>query len=189
MAFFTAIGTISNDIVRRETKNGVVATFRLETGAPRGRKLWIDIQCWGHLAGTVAQHGRQGRGVAVSGRLASAEWRDRATGRARSRLLVHASHVDLLHAALAAENHVTAAGRVSDLRTAASVTTFTLQIRGGGGGRSKLNLPCRTWSNTLCAASSDPTVGLAGLGGALTFDAESRRQALWVRTTAAWRAD
>ena len=32
MAYFTAIGVISNDIVRRETKSGVVTTFRLETG-------------------------------------------------------------------------------------------------------------------------------------------------------------
>ena len=50
MAFFVAAGTISNDIVRKETRNGVLATFRLETGAPRKCKLWIDIETWGHLA-------------------------------------------------------------------------------------------------------------------------------------------
>ena len=75
MAFFTAIGVISNDIVRRETKNGVVTTFRLETGAPRGRKLWIDVECWGHLAGTIAHHGDTGRAVHLSGILKRTTWR------------------------------------------------------------------------------------------------------------------
>lgn len=31
MAFFIATGTISNDVVRKETRNGVLTTFRLET--------------------------------------------------------------------------------------------------------------------------------------------------------------
>ena len=83
MAFFIATGIISNDIVRRETRNGVVTTFRLETGAPRGGKLWIDIECWGHLAGTIAHHGTTGRLVSVSGRLTQKSWRDKTSGEAR----------------------------------------------------------------------------------------------------------
>ncbi len=96
MAFFTAIGTISNDIARRETKNGVVATFRLETGAPRGRKLWIDIECWGHLAGTLNRHGYRGRTVGVTGQLTSRTWRDRESGSRRQRFVVRALDASLL---------------------------------------------------------------------------------------------
>ncbi len=35
MAFFVGAGTISEDVVRKETRNGVLAVFRLETGAPK----------------------------------------------------------------------------------------------------------------------------------------------------------
>lgn len=96
MAFFIATGVISNDVVRRETTKGVLTTFRLETGAPRGRKLWIDIECWGHLAGTIARHGSKGRGVSVSGRLTQKTWRDKSTGDARHRIVVTALNVELL---------------------------------------------------------------------------------------------
>lgn len=116
MAFFTAIGTISNDIVRRETKNGVVTTFRLETGAPRGRKLWIDVECWGHLAGTVAHHGESGRNIAVSGALAERQWRDD-EGRRRSHRFIAASHAHLLPPAVrdgACENTLLVAGCIKD---------------------------------------------------------------------------
>ena len=96
MAFFIAAGTISNDIVRKETRNGVLATFRLETGAPRNGRLWIDIECWGHLAGTIAHHASKGRGVTVSGRLTQKTWRDKTTGESRYRYVVTATDVDLL---------------------------------------------------------------------------------------------
>ncbi len=95
MAFFIAAGIISNDIVRRETRKGVLTTFRLQTGAPRGGKLWIDIECWGHLAGTIAHHATKGRGVSVSGRLTQKNWRDVATGEARQRYIITASDIDL----------------------------------------------------------------------------------------------
>lgn len=98
MAFFIACGIISNDIVRRETRAGVLAAFRLETGAPRGGKLWIDVECWGHLAGTVAHHGASGRHISVSGRLTQKTWRDKTTGHARCRYVVTADDIDLLTA-------------------------------------------------------------------------------------------
>lgn len=95
MAFFIATGVVSNDVVRRETTKGVLTTFRLETGAPRGRKLWIDIECWAHLAGTIGRHGSKGRGVSVSGRLTQKTWRDKSTGDARQRIVVTALDVEL----------------------------------------------------------------------------------------------
>lgn len=96
MAFFVAAGVISDEIVRKETRNGVLATFRIETGAPNDRRLWIDVEAWGQLAGTVAHHGSIGRGVLVSGRLTYKTWRDRDTGESRHRYVVTALDVDLL---------------------------------------------------------------------------------------------
>ena len=96
MAFFVAAGVISDEIVRKETRNGVLATFRLETGAPNNRRLWIDVEAWGQLAGTIAHHGSVGRGVLVSGRLSYKTWRDRETGDSRHRYVVTALDIDLL---------------------------------------------------------------------------------------------
>ncbi len=96
MAFFVGLGTISDEIVRKETRNGVLATFRLAAGAPNDRRLWIDIEAWGQLAGTVAHHGSKGRSVLVSGRLNYKTWRDRSTGESRHRHVVTALDVDLL---------------------------------------------------------------------------------------------
>lgn len=96
MAFFVGAGTIAEEVVRKETRNGVLAVFRLETGAPNDRRLWIDVEAWGQLAGTVAHHGSAGRSVLVSGRLTYKTWRDRESGEARDRLVVTALDVDLL---------------------------------------------------------------------------------------------
>lgn len=96
MAFFVGAGTIAEEVVRKETRNGVLAVFRLETGASNNRRLWIDVEAWGQLAGTIAHHGSAGRSVLVSGRLTYKTWRDRQSGEARSRLVVTALDVDLL---------------------------------------------------------------------------------------------
>ena len=187
MAFFTAIGTISNDIVRRETKNGVVAKFRLETGAPRGRKLWIDIECWGHLAGSVARHASSGRAVAVSGRLQSTAWRDRTTHSRRESLRVVALDVDLLERVDFEQplvNRVTVEGGVRPpQRTFRSrrghihrfaVTSGQAQAKTGS-----LKLDVHTWT-----ASDSPPPGVrqgsvVSLQGALFFDTTRRGLALW----------
>ena len=61
-------GRLESDPARRDTPKGVVATFRLVANH-RGHRLWIDIESWGHLAGTVAAHLVKGRLVAVTGAL------------------------------------------------------------------------------------------------------------------------
>lgn len=96
MTFFVAAGIIADDVVRKETRAGVLAAFRLKTGAPNGRRLWIDVEAWGQLAGTVAHHGSAGRGVLVSGRLTYKTWRDRQSGESRNRYVVTAHDIDLL---------------------------------------------------------------------------------------------
>jgi single-strand DNA-binding protein len=76
MNVITLTGRLHSDPVRRETTKGVVATFRRTVDANRHR-LWIDIDTWGHLAGTVHTHLAKGRQVAVTGSLRHTEYTDR----------------------------------------------------------------------------------------------------------------
>ncbi len=156
MAFFIACGIISNDIVRRETRAGVLATFRLETGAPRGGRLWIDIECWGHLAGTIAHHGAPGRHVSVSGRLTQKSWRDKATGDARCRYVVTAADIDLLTARdqstlTPLPNSVLLHGTIESVlpaRPAGSGTVATLRVTTGRAGSKtgRFDIAVEHWS-------------------------------------------
>ena len=182
MAFFTAIGTISNDIVRRETKNGVVATFRLETGAPRGRRLWIDVECWGHLAGTIARFGATKRTVLVSGRLVEKSWRDQASGDLRVRHLVRASEVDLLASDASPQappNHLLIHGRVAaqagisiaSRGCRATITVADGRARSKGG---SLKIRCRVWSPDDASLERLISAPLVCLSGSLEHHAEGR---------------
>jgi len=96
MTHFVGAGTIASDIVRKETRNGVLATFRLATGPPGRGQIWIDVEAWGNLAGTIYQHGSNERGVVVAGRLTLKTWRDRSTGQSRHRYVITANDIDLL---------------------------------------------------------------------------------------------
>jgi single-stranded DNA-binding protein len=92
-------GHLVNDPTRRDTPRGVVATFRLAVdGRPR---LWIDVEVWGHLAGTVNTYLRARRHIAVTGRLAYSEYHDR-DGHKQSRYLVVAHAVGFLDSPCAA---------------------------------------------------------------------------------------
>ena len=157
MAFFIAAGVISNDVIRRETSKGVLTTFRLETGAPRGRKLWIDVECWGHLAGTMGRHATKGRGVSVSGRLIHKTWRDKNTGDARHRYVIKAIDIDLHPADELVTSHppnsVILKGTIEtifpDQETMNGVTT-SLQVadRGLKSKTSRLQIEVRCWRLT-----------------------------------------
>lgn len=175
MAFFIATGTISNDVVRKETRNGVLTTFRLETGAPRGRKLWIDVECWGHLAGTIAHHGAPGRSVNVSGRLTQKSWRDTASGEARQRFVVTAYDVDLISESdntvqLLAPNSVLLRGTVESLlptRTVRSGTVSCVRVVEGRAGSKtgRLVLQIEHWTATgATAVQLDSRHPVAALG-------------------------
>ncbi len=177
MAFFIATGSISNDVVRKETRNGVLTTFRLETGAPRGRKLWIDVECWGHLAGTIAHHGKSGRSVNVSGRLIQKTWRDRPSGEARERIVVTAHDVDLIAesdstAQLLAPNSVLLRGTIDSLlpaRTVRSGTVSCIRVAEGRSGNKtgRLVLQVEHWTATGSTAvhlgSRRPVAALGSL--------------------------
>ena len=92
MTQFLGSGTIASDIVRKETRNGVVASFRLRSGPNGHGQLWIDVEAWGHLAGTIHQHGHLDRSVIVAGRLIQKTWLDGATGEARHRYVISLRH-------------------------------------------------------------------------------------------------
>lgn len=96
MTHFLSAGTIDSDVVQMETRNGVLTTFRLRSGQKGRGQVWIDVEGWGHLAGTVHQHGHQDRSVIVAGRLTQKTWHDRDTGEARHRNVITAHGIDLL---------------------------------------------------------------------------------------------
>ncbi|MDP9388981.1 MAG: single-stranded DNA-binding protein [Actinomycetota bacterium] len=86
-------GRLTGDPARKETGKGVLTTFRI--GSDDSRRVWVDVETWGHLAGTCAAHLERGRHVAVVGSLAYREWTDQA-GERRQRWLVKASTVTFL---------------------------------------------------------------------------------------------
>ena len=98
MNHITIAGRLTKDPVRKEANGSVVTSFRLASGrtGSKGGRLWIDVDTWGKLAGTCAQHLTKGRHVLVSGRLTQKQWAAAATGEKRSRYLVNASDVDFL---------------------------------------------------------------------------------------------
>jgi single-stranded DNA-binding protein len=87
------VGTLTDNPSRRDTRRGVVATFRLAaTGTSR---LWIDIETWGQPAGRVAQHLAKDRSVAATGTLIHDSWTDQAGGR-REHWFVRADRITFL---------------------------------------------------------------------------------------------
>lgn len=94
MNVITLTGRLHNDPARRDTPKGVVATFRLAVDTNRHR-LWIDIDTWGHLAGTVAAHLTKGRLIAVTGSLRNTPYTDR-SGQRRDHWHVHADRISFL---------------------------------------------------------------------------------------------
>ena len=163
MALFTATGTIATDIVRRETRNGVLATFRLAAGQPGRGQLWIDIEAWGHLAGTVNQHGHSGQHILLTGRVTHKTWPDPTTGDARARHVVTALDVDFLSAPEwepTIANAVMASGVVDTtpavrLTKNGCVTEFSIRSGRAGTKSGRLWLPVEHWSRT----DAQPAIG------------------------------
>jgi single-strand DNA-binding protein len=110
-------GRIVSEPTRRETRRGVVATFRIGTDGPT--RLWVDVECWGHLAGRCATFLRRGRRIGVNGSLVHDEWTDREGGR-RDRWFVRADRVTFLDAPADAEVVHSAEATPSDDRAEAA---------------------------------------------------------------------
>jgi single-strand DNA-binding protein len=86
-------GYVTADPARKETAKGVVTTFRI--GSDDSPRVWVDVESWGHLAGTCAAHLARGRHVAVAGALGHAQWTDRG-GERRERWFIRANRVTFL---------------------------------------------------------------------------------------------
>ena len=96
MNHITITGRLASDPTRRETKKGVVCSFRLASGkaGDRGGRVWIDVDTWGNLAGVCYQHLAKGRQVIVSGHLVQPQWVKRDTGEKRESYVVVADGVE-----------------------------------------------------------------------------------------------
>lgn len=166
MAHFTGAGVIATDIVRKETRRGILATFRLASGQAGKGQVWIDVEAWGNLAGTIHHHGSEGRGVIVGGRLTQKTWRDRADSSSRHRYVITANDIDLLPSDLGTTNgidcpnHVTLAGTVDSAPTTrpagtGTVTEFTLASGRAGTKTGRLWIPVHLWQPEQPTAVAD----------------------------------
>src|SRR5688572_27457144 len=54
----TMTGRLTADPVQRQTKRGVVTTFRL--GSDDDPRMWVDVESWGPVGGQCATHLRCG---------------------------------------------------------------------------------------------------------------------------------
>lgn len=169
MTHFLGAGTIASDIVRKETRNGVLTAFRLRSGAKGRGQVWIDVEAWGHLAGIVHQHGRPDRGVIVAGRLTQKNWHDRDTGEARLRYVITADDIDLLPDGDEIElvNTVVAFGTIDTpptTRTAGAGTVAEFQLATGRAGSKtgRLWIDIEHWHHEPSQINRRAQVGLVG---------------------------
>jgi single-strand DNA-binding protein len=89
------MGNLTRDVeLRFSTKGTAVGKFCLavnrqwksETGEKKEEVTFIDIDCFGKQAETLAQYVKKGSPLFVEGRLKLDSWDDKATGQKRSRL-------------------------------------------------------------------------------------------------------
>jgi single-stranded DNA-binding protein len=162
---FHAAGVIATDLVRRETRNGVVTTFRLAAGRPDHGQLWIDIETWGHQAGRLNTHGHPNRGITITGRLTQKIWHNPGNHQRRTRLVVTATDFDFwptnpdLNPADGTPigNHLIVAGRVQNEPTHHHTnghhrSTFTLSAGQAKTKTGRLWLPIKTFGNATTTA-------------------------------------
>ncbi len=172
MAFITAGGTIATEVLRRETRSGVLAAFRLESGQPRGGRLWIDVEAWGHLAGTLARHGEPGRAVIATGRLTQKVW-STTTSTVHRRLVITAVDIEFLRcdwpkSSAGLQNTVAASGLVSTEPTSrlsgdGIVTTFKLAAGRAGSKTGRVWITVEKWTRSHdCPIRKGDAVGVRG---------------------------
>jgi len=102
MNSITLTGRLTADPDVRDTDAGMaISQFRLAVQRRRSRDgedrgaVYIDVVCFGGLAGSVAEYLEKGRQVAVTGRLEHDEW-EADDGTRRSRHKVVADEVEFL---------------------------------------------------------------------------------------------
>ena len=87
-------GNLTRDPELRNTPSGATVcsfsvavnrTYRGTDGSNKDEVSFIDCSAWGKLAEVIAQYGKKGSGVLVSGRLSQRSWDDKNGGGKRSR--------------------------------------------------------------------------------------------------------
>jgi len=179
MAYFQAIGVIANELVRRETKAGVVTCFRFVSGVPGKGQLWIDAEAWGRTAGTLNVHGVKGRSLSLAGRLTYKEWRDRGDGTKRHRVVVTVADFDFLdrphnsdQVAPSVHNQTCLTGRVESVPVAGprpDTVTFDVVSGRAGSKTGRLWLAAQTWGNLNDAAEGLAVGDAVHLSGRLAY--------------------
>jgi single-strand DNA-binding protein len=88
-------GNLTRDPEMRTTPSGasvcgftvaVNRTFKDSSGNSQEQVSFIDCTAWGRAGEIIAQYGKKGSGMLVSGRLEQRSWNDKETGQKRSRV-------------------------------------------------------------------------------------------------------
>jgi len=88
-------GNVTRDPEMRTTPSGVSVcgftvavnrTFKDSSGNSQEQVSFIDCTAWGRAGEIIAQYGKKGAGILVSGRLEQRSWNDKETGQKRSRV-------------------------------------------------------------------------------------------------------
>lgn len=111
-------GNLTRDPELRTTSNGAnVCSFSVavnrsykSNGQMQETVSFIDCVAWGKLGEIVAQYGRKGTGVLVSGRLDQRSWDDKNTGQKRSRMEINVEDFNFLSDGARRENASTVYG-------------------------------------------------------------------------------
>ena len=91
----TIIGTLTSDPEMRNGKTKVCSMRLVEMNGPKDSALFIDVAAFGRQAETCGKYLKNGRHVAVSGRLRFREWETEEGGK-RSQHSIAADRVDFL---------------------------------------------------------------------------------------------
>ena len=101
-----AVGNLGNDPETRYIPSGTaVTTFSLavseqwkdkQTGEPKERTEWINVEVWGKAAEACAEYLRKGSQCYVEGKLQTDSWEDKDTGQKKYRTKVRADQVQFL---------------------------------------------------------------------------------------------
>ena len=98
-------GNLTRDPELRSTTNGssvcsfgvaVNRTYRDANGEQKEEVSFFDCSAWNRLGETIAQYGKKGDGVLVSGRLVQRSWDDKNGGGKRSRVEIVAEDFNFL---------------------------------------------------------------------------------------------
>lgn len=91
------IGNLTRDVEMRVMPKGTAVgqfgiainrKYKTESGEQREEVVFVDVECWGKTAETLAKYVRKGQALYVEGRLKLDQWEDKTTREKKSRMKV-----------------------------------------------------------------------------------------------------